>query len=160
MIDLLMSVKRSSIQLISHFSTILSVLQEFCNQQRNLRSVSEKENLSLVASQVPSLWNSLSDIIHFENASQYLPADVSSIVKKLVNMRINLIEQSPQRTQTDYVLWPDRDKEHCSQFYPVWDLWRYPKKYQMTSTGVDEDLCQKSFNSSKSFTNGVFRFVF
>ena len=74
-------------------------------------------------------------------------------------MRVNVVENAPHRSQGDYVLWPDRTEEHCSQFYPVWPLWRYPKKYSMAGTGVDEDLCQKSFNSGRTFSNGVFRYV-
>ena len=95
----------------------------------------------------------------FEQNSEYLPQDVSRIVKKIVEMRINIVETAPHRTQADYVLWPDRGEEHPTQFYPGWPLWRYPKKYNMVGTGVDEDLCQKSFPSGRTFCNGVFRFV-
>ena len=131
--------------------------QEFCNRTRNLQSVQEKDNLLLVRSQVPALWKSLAEIIHFEATSEFLPVDIAVIVKKLIKMRIDIVQNAPQRVESDYVLWPDRGQEHATQFYPQREIWRYPKKYLMQNQGIDQDLCQKSFNSSRTFTNGVFR---
>ena len=100
---------------------------------------------------------SLAEIIHFEATFEFLPVDIAVIVKKLIKMRIDIVQNAPQRVESDYVLWPDRGQEHATQFYPQREIWRYPKKYLMQNQGIDQDLCQKSFNSSRTFTNGVFR---
>ena len=93
------------------------------------------------------LWSS----VHYPKSSPHRIADCKG------KMRIDIVQNAPQRVESDYVLWPDRGQEHATQYYPQWELWRYPKKYMMQNQGIDQDLCQKSFNSSRTFTNGVFR---
>ena len=54
-----------------------------------------------------------------------------------------------------YADWEDPNKEHQSQYYPHWPIFRYPKKYEVRNV-TDCDFCDKAFNKHRDFTHGVF----
>jgi hypothetical protein len=67
------------------------------------------------------------DIMEVES-SEYLPHDVTIIVNKLVEIQRSTFENSAERSDDDYVQWPNPEVEHPTQYYPNWQIFRYPKK--------------------------------
>lgn len=94
------------------------------------------------------------DILTLERV-QYVPADVARIVLKLLEIRKETFANAAVRCYDDYIEWEDNDKEHQSQFYPNWPIFRYPKKYDVRNV-TDCDFCEKNFNKHRDFTHGIF----
>jgi hypothetical protein len=132
----------------------LVYLQSFCLEQLNLRSAGNQDKLQIISSQLPALWPNLMDIMELES-SEYLPHDLAIIVERLVEIRRSTFENATERSDDDYVQWPNPEVEHPTQYYPNWQIFRYPKKYNVRSK-QDSDFCDKSFDSKKGFAYGIF----
>ena len=108
----------------------------------------------LVAAEFPALWPNTLDILTLEKV-KYLPGDVSAILLKLVEIRRNTFTNAANRAASEYVDWEDQEKEHQTQFYPNWPIFRYPKKYDVRNV-TDCDFCDKNFNKKRDFSHGIF----
>ena len=89
------------------------------------------DQLNRLQDEVPALFDDIMGIMMFERSCRYLPPDVGNLVRLLVTKRINLFENAPRRQASDYIRWEDPEKEHPSQFYPNWPVYRYPKEYNV-----------------------------
>ena len=124
-------------------------------EQINLRSTEHNDDLMLMMTELPALWPDLLDILNRQD-SMYLPLEVSEIVKKLIKIRRNIFINSPDRYSADYFEYEwDEDGEHCTQFWPNWEILTYPKKYKVRNV-KDEDLCDKEFRQSSKHPAGLF----
>jgi hypothetical protein len=132
----------------------LQILEEFCQERLDLRSAGNGDKQKIVASELPALWPNMLDILNLEKKN-YLPQDVSTIVLKLIQIRKNTFLNAAARCSSDYIDWEDKDKEHQSQWYPHWPIFRYPKKYEVRNI-TDCDFCEKAFNKHRDFSHGVF----
>ena len=133
----------------------LDILESFCNRQTDLRSVSQNENLKLIVSEFPALWPDLDEILDAVDAD-YLPVEVSDLIKRLIEMRRNIFLNSPDRFSTDYVEYDwEKDFEHPTQFWPNWEILCYPKKYNVRNVR-DADLCNKNYRIDEKHPAGIF----
>ena len=132
----------------------LLYLNQFCQQEIDLRDSSERQKLTLVVKELPALWPLLMNILHIEN-SHFLPEDVANIVSEVIKIRINISLKAPVRNDDDYEEWRVEDGEHPLQYYPVWRHYRAPAKYSISGK-IDENICGKKEEDGKQFTNGVF----
>ena len=132
----------------------LVYLEAFCQETLDLRSITEKEKLDFMQSQLPCFWPILIDILDLEG-TRYLPDDVRSIVLKLTEIRRNTFRNSTERQDTDYVDWNSPEEDHPTQFYPEFPIFRYPKRYTVNGQ-QDSDMCNKAFNEKRDFSYGVF----
>ena len=80
----------------------LDLIEAVANKTLDLRSLTEIDRINQVRKEVPALFNALSDILKIE-PSQYLHRDVRNILKKLVKIRVECVEQAPNRHRSDYV---------------------------------------------------------
>ena len=85
------------------FNSKLLSLQGFANQTVDLRSPQQLQNLNIVKKELPPFWMDLESILKFEPSSRFLPADVANIVKKMLQIRVDIFENSVQRRNTDYI---------------------------------------------------------
>ena len=138
---------------VTHDDPLLH-LESFCEQQLNLRSALNQEKLQLMARELPALWPNLMDIMELE-ATEYLPIEVSNILIRLIEIRRSTFQNASEREDDDYVRWATPGEEHPTQFYPIWEIFRHPKKYNVRSK-QDSDFCDKSFDSKKGFAFGIF----
>ena len=132
----------------------LDLLDQFCNQTLDIRSARNANLQKQLMEEMPALWPNLVDILNLENAN-YLPDDVSCIILTLIEIRRNTFLHAAVRSEDDYIDWEDPDKEHPTQFYPNWKIWRNPKKYIVRNMN-DCEFCEKSFNKHNDFSFGVF----
>ena len=88
-------------------------------------------------------------------SARFLPGDISAIVEKLIDIRIETFENAVERRNEDYLPWPNPSKEHPTQFYPNWNIFRYPKKYEVRAKR-DQDFCDKAFDGANDFAYGIF----
>ena len=144
---------------VAGFLQVLSVdaldfLAEFCHERLDIRSAENNLQLKQVAEEMPALWPNLIDILNLEKFN-FLPEDVSVIILKLIEIRKKTFSTAAVRSPDDYILWEDPDIEHSTQYYPIWPIWRYPKKYTVRNV-VDCDFCDKNFNQHRDFSFGVF----
>ena len=130
----------------------LDILQNFCNEDIDLKDIENIEELRLMQEQIPVLWTILDDICLFEGET-YLPRTVSGIVLKLLDIRKNTFINAAKRNEIQYV--PYEGGEHPTMCYPNNKLKEYPKKYKVNSR-TDKDLCEKAFGGHKDFTAGIF----
>ena len=87
--------------------------------------------------------------------SRYLSQEVQLIVRKLITIRRNTFINATNRNDDDYVDWPNPMEEDCTQFYPEFPIFRYPKRYTVSGQ-KDVDYCNKVFNEKRDFSYGVF----
>ena len=132
----------------------LELLKQFCNESLDVRSAANSEMQKRIAEEMPALWPNVIDVLNLEN-SKYLPDKVSAIILKLIEIRQNTFLHAALRTEDDYIDWEDPEQEHPTQFYPNWQLYRYPKKYIVRNIS-DCEFCEKSFNKHTDFSYGVF----
>ena len=132
----------------------LVYLQQFCAEELNLRSIANQDKLQLIAEEIPALWPNLLAIMDLEK-NDFLPLDVANILTKMVEIRISTFRNAAERSDNEYENWDSPGEEHPTQFYPNWDIFRYPKKYSVRSK-TDKDMCDKSFESKKGFAFGIF----
>jgi hypothetical protein len=132
----------------------LNILAEFCHKTLNIRRVSNIEKQKIVTEELPALWPNLLEILNLEK-TDFLPDDVSSIVFKLIQIRNDTFLKAAVRSPDDYVDWESPNKEHPTQYYPNWPIFRYPKKYVVRNI-TDCDFCTKNFNDHMDFSYGVF----
>ena len=132
----------------------LDLLSDFCHRRLDIRSAVNSLKQKQVAEELPALWSNLINILNLEN-SDYLPEDISGIILKLIDIRKNTFLTAAERSEDDYVEWEDPEKEHPTQYYPNWPIWRYPNKYEVRNVS-DCDFCDKAFNKHKDFSHGVF----
>ena len=91
---------------------------------------------------------------------RFLPNDVAEIVLSLVKIRNETFRNATQRNDEDYVPWESIGEEHPTQFYPNWNIFRYPKKYNVSKT-TDSDFCDKvSKSCTKNSKKLVYVFTF
>ena len=119
----------------------LLYLSSFCRQQLDLRSSINKDKLVHVMEALPVLWPTLLEILNLEKL-RFLPNDVAAIVLSLVKIRNETFRNAARRDDEDYVPWESIGEEHPTQFYPNWNIFRYPKKYEVSKT-TDSDFCDK-----------------
>ena len=132
----------------------LDIMANFCKRYLDIRSVDKRVMLNKVASELPALWPNILDILNLEKL-KYLPPDVSRIILKLIKIRKNTFENAAVRNSSDYVDWEDNEKEHETQFYPNWPIFRFPKKYDVRNV-TDCDFFEKNFNKHRDFSHGIF----
>ena len=132
----------------------LDILEAYCQEMLDLRSAANSDKQKIISSELPALWPNMLDILNLEKKN-FLPADISSIFLKLIQIRKNTFVNAAERSSDDYVDWEDPNKEHQSQYYPHWPIFRYPKKYEVRNV-TDCDFCDKAFNKHRDFTHGVF----
>ena len=77
--------------------------QKYCNQELDIRSLDEKETLSMLRSEFPPLMDQLLDILALEKRSRFLPADVTAIVLKLIEIRRSIFTTAAERRYEDYM---------------------------------------------------------
>ena len=119
----------------------LIYLSSFCRELLDLRSSDHRDKLQLIMHELPALWPNLLDILNLEKV-KFLPADVSAIVLRLVTMRSETFKNASHRQDNDYIPWANIGEEHPTQFYPNWNIFRYPKKYDVRRV-TDSDFCDK-----------------
>ena len=85
----------------------------------------------------------------------YAPNDLTLIILQLVKIRRDTFLTAATRSDDDYIDWEDPEKEHPTQFYPNWPIFRFPKKYIVRNVS-DCEFCSKSFNKHTNFSVGVF----
>ena len=103
---------------------------------------------------LPAIWPNLLEILNIEK-SKFLPIDVTAIVLKHIEIRRSTFRQAIVREDDEYTPWPSIGEEHPTQFYPNWNMFRYPKKYDV-SHAIDSDFCDKAFHKARDFSYGVF----
>ena len=103
---------------------------------------------------LPAIWPNLLEILNIEK-SKFLPIDVAAIVLKHIEIRRSTFRQAIVREDDEYTPWPSIGEEHPTQFYPNWNIFRYPKKYDV-SHAIDSDFCDKAFHKARDFSYGVF----
>ena len=86
-----------------NFHDNIVIFQDFCNQVLDVRSANHIDELQLLQSEFPPLWNNLHEILVLENSDNWLPDDVAAVVLALINKRISTFENSAERFSTDYV---------------------------------------------------------
>ena len=94
--------------------------------------------------EIPALWSNLNDILDVEN-SRFLPEDVSEIVLGPIKTRKETFLNAVERDDSDYIMWPNTEVEHPTQFCPNFSIFRHPKKYEVNQV-VDKDFCEKVFS--------------
>ena len=119
----------------------LLYLASFCQEQLDIRSSDHRDKLQLVMHELPALWPNLLDILNLEKC-KFLPPDISAIVLRLVKIRNETFQNAAQRQDSDYTSWPNIGEEHPTQFYPNWNIFRYPKKYEVRKV-TDSNFCDK-----------------
>ena len=119
----------------------LQHLSAFCLKELDLRSIEHKEKLKLVMHELPALWPNLLEILNLQK-SNFLPNDVAQVVLKLIEIRRATFVNAAERQDDDYIPWSSIGEEHPTQFYPNWDIFRHPKKYDVSNT-IDSDFCDK-----------------
>ena len=68
----------------------LQLLEYFCNQTLNLRLAEHANEQRTVTEELPALWPNILRMLNLERA-EYLPDDVSDIVKKLNHTRLKVL---------------------------------------------------------------------
>ena len=95
-------------------ATTLQYLKEFCRSQLDLRRIVNKDKLEQISRELPALWPNLVDIMNLESA-RFLPGDISVIVEKLIDIRIETFANATERRNEDYFPWPNPSIEHPTQ---------------------------------------------
>ena len=108
----------------------LLYLSSFCRQQLDPRSSINKDKLVHVMEALPALWPTLLEILNLEKL-RFLPNDLAAIVLSLVKIRNETFRNAARRDDEDYVPWESIGEEHPTQFYPNWNIFRYPKKMRL-----------------------------
>ena len=116
-------------------------LSFFCQERLDIRSSENRVKLQLIMHELPALWPNLLEILNLEK-SKFLPHDVSEIVLILIRIRRDTFRNAAERQDEEYIPWTSIGEEHPTQFYPNWNIFRYPKKYDVSRT-VDSDFCDK-----------------
>ena len=101
---------------------------------------------------LPAIWPNLLEILNIEK-SKFLPIDVAAIVLKHIEIRRSTFRQAIVREDDEYTPWPSILDP--TQFYLNWNIFRYPKKYDV-SHAIDSDFCDKAFHKARDFSYGVF----
>ena len=81
----------------------LEIIEAVANKTLDLRSLNEIERIKELQKQAPPLFQALSEILKVENDSQWLPQDVLDILKQLLKIRIEVVQQAPERQASDYI---------------------------------------------------------
>ena len=132
----------------------LDHLEQFCLQTLDVRAAVNAEAQRTIKEEMPALWPNLVDILNLEHL-QFLPNDLTLIILQLVKIRRDTFLTAATRSDDDYIDWEDPEKEHPTQFYPNWPIFRFPKKYIVRNVS-DCEFCSKSFNKHTDFSFGVF----
>ena len=131
----------------------LSLLKNFARGLLDLSNLENIDSLNLVKSELPPLWDILSNILKLEQVS-FLPQDVADIVLRLLVVRNYTFRGAAVRSSRDYTTW-DEPRDHPTQCYPDLPLRQYPKRYQVTSR-ADNDRCLKETRENRTFVEGIF----
>ena len=132
----------------------LEILKSFCNHTDDIRTGNAENvrKLDKLKKELPAMWGNLCAIANLEG-SNFLPGDISDITLKLIDIRQNTFLNARQRFSDDYV---DHDgTEEPTQCYPAFNIFRYPKKYEINNRS-DTDRCEKNYPQGSDFANGVF----
>ena len=133
----------------------LNILNDFCNETLDLRSPEKNEEIKQMKREFPSLWSSLVQILTLEKHNRYLPGDVSMILKKMITIRMETFSKSAVRDDNQYFEYPENEKDCSSQFYPNFEILRYPSEYNIKSEGGQN--CEKKFKKHPKFAPGQAR---
>jgi hypothetical protein len=132
----------------------LILLMKFAKKQLPLRNAEHSEEMLIVQKDLPVFWNILLEILTYENL-EYLPDDISKVVRDLLRVRNNTFAKAATRTKESYFDWEDQSREHPTSYYPAFPILTYPKQYQVANK-TDENFCSKSFSTTKDFAPGIF----
>ena len=83
----------------------LQILMDFCNEQLDLRSNTNREKIETLKREFPALWSSLQEILLLEKTHRYLPPDTSAIVRRLLEIRVSIFENSLMRDDDRDYYW-------------------------------------------------------
>ena len=132
----------------------LIILQDFAEENIDLRSPHNIDKLNTLQKEISPLWTSLRKILGKEKTSKYLPRDVAAIVLKIIEIRKNTFRNASQRHSTNYTPYPPNGRELPSMFYPNWRPLRYPENYEVPKS--KSDACNKNYKQTKGFSFGLF----
>ena len=132
----------------------LNILNDFCDKRLDLRSPERGEQIKQMKKEFPTLWCSLMDILSLEKNHRYLPDDVTKILKTLITIRMETFSKSVIRKDHQYFEYPENGKESSTQFYPNYEILKYPSEYQIKSEGGQG--CEKKFKKPAKFAPGLF----
>ena len=132
----------------------LNILNDFCNRTLDLRSKDQSDQIKLMKREFPTLWSSLMDILALEKHLRYLPDDVSHIIKILITIRVETFTKSVLREEEQYFEYPENERESSTQFYPNYEILKYPSEYNIRSEGGKG--CNKRFKKNANFAPGLF----
>ena len=143
------------LQITSH--KVLEVLEDFLNGTIDIFSANQKPNLELIRKELPALWKSVYSIIMLEK-SRHLKSDMKDILRKLLNMRVQIFENAAKRSSSENRKW--EGGEHETMYYPLWPILHYPKHYNIGRGNKNiqkEELCEKlKRKKGQKWSYGVF----
>ena len=74
----------------------LDILEAYCQEMLDLRSAANSDKQKIISSELPALWPNMLDILNLEKKN-FLPADISSIFLKLIQIRKNTFVNAAER---------------------------------------------------------------
>ena len=134
----------------------LTILKAFCKNHLDLLAKENSALLKTVQHQMPPFWNIISQILKLENKSS-LSLQMSAIILRLLEIRDQTFKEAVGRNSDDYIDWDDDWGVPPLSYYPNHPKKKILRKYVVNHT-KDRELCQKSENSSKTNTSGIFSF--
>ena len=134
----------------------LTILKAFCKNHLDLLAKENSALLKTVQHQMPPFWNIISQILKLENKSS-LSLQMSAIILRLLEIRDQTFKEAVGRNSDDYIDWDDDWGVPPLSYYPNHPKKKILRKYVVNHT-KDRELCQKSENSSRTNTSGIFSF--
>ena len=131
----------------------LQILEMFCLQQLNIRSVDKIKYLKVLQQELPAVSSMILSICEYEK-TEFLPLEISKIVIELLRIHKNTFENTTQRYKEDYIPY-NEPKDPPTEFFPLHPLVYWPKRYRVNKS-VDKDFCTKNFATNSDFCDGIF----
>ena len=132
----------------------LNILYNFADEELDLRSTDQSDQVDIVEKDFPTFWESMKEILCYDKHLRFLPDDVAQIVKKLVEIRISTFNESAKRYDENYFNYSDT-KELSTQCCMNWPPLRHPAEYNIRSEGGKKN-CNKKFPKNSKFAPGIF----
>ena len=136
----------------------LNILYNFADEELDLRSTEQSDQVDIVEKDFPTFWESMKEILIYEKHLRFLPRDVAQIVKKLVEIRMSTFSESAKRYDENYFDYSDT-KELSTQCYMNWPPLRHPAEYNIRSEGGKKN-CSKKFPKNSKFAPGMFQIFY
>ena len=105
----------------------LKTLKKFCLKELDIGNIAHSSSLILLRREIPPMLDMLEQI-RKEEETNFLPADVSTIVLTLLRIRSQTFSVAERRQTSDYTEW-DGVGDHPTAFYPDFPLRSYPQTY-------------------------------